>query len=77
MESKSSLGEAQFTNLKMTAFHLAISCVNKSVTNAGLNEAGTQLVRACAGVCDTPCVVSWSQGKSVSLSNTELVLTTE
>lgn len=61
----------------MTAFRLAISCVNKSVTNAGLNEAGTQLVRACAGVCDTPCVVSWSQGKSVSLSNTELVLTTE
>lgn len=61
----------------MTVFLLAVSRVNKSVTNAGLNEAGTQLVCACAGVCETPCVVSWSRGKSVSLSNTELVLTTE
>ena len=32
---------------------------------------------ACAGVCDTPRVVSWSRGKSVSLSNIEFVLTTE
>lgn len=70
----------------MTVSHLAISGVNKSVTNAGLNEAGTQLVRVCACarvrvcvvcVCDTPCVVSWSREKSVSLSNTDLVLTTE
>ena len=61
----------------MAVFHLAMSRVNKSVTNAGLNEADTQLLRECAGVCEIPCVSSWSRGKSVSLSNTELVLTTE
>lgn len=61
----------------MTVFRLAIARLNKLVTQWwGVNEAGTQLVSACAGVCETPCGFLES-GKSVSLSNTELVLTTE